>query len=243
MNHLFPPLLPKEELRQPVLVVAAHPDDEVIGCGAMLAWHRRQGHDVTVVHVSDGAAGDPDQKYEDIAAIRRREGAEALRRLGVEDVLFLDYPDGQLPEHRDAITDALQQLFTERAPKTLYSFFYTEAHRDHRAVAASVAAAAPALPADCRCMLFGVNQVVAGGSMFDVTELATVKEHALASYESQLAYADFKTKTLQRDSASTINIEGDGVRAVEQFAVLRPDELGEVRRRAEALYRYLLRDE
>ena len=40
MNHLFPPLLPKEQLQAPVLVIVAHPDDEVIAAGAMLAWHR-----------------------------------------------------------------------------------------------------------------------------------------------------------------------------------------------------------
>ena len=78
--------------------------------------------------------------------------------------------------------------------------------------------------------------------MFDVSEFRDQKEHALASYESQLAYADFKTKTLQRDHGATINIEGGGVTLVEQFANLQRHELETVRDSAEGLFRYLLRD-
>ena len=66
MTHMFVPLLPREDLRPPVLALAAHPDDEVIGCGGMLAWHSRQGHKVTVVHMTDGAKGDPEGKFDDI---------------------------------------------------------------------------------------------------------------------------------------------------------------------------------
>ena len=50
MNHLFSPLLPKDPLQGPVLVLAAHPDDEVIGAGGMLAHHAARGHEVVVVH-------------------------------------------------------------------------------------------------------------------------------------------------------------------------------------------------
>lgn len=240
MKHLFPPLLPKEALAPPVLVLAAHPDDEVIGCGAMLAWHRQTGHPVTVVHVSDGAAGDPDARYTDIAERRAREGRAALACLGVEDLRSLGFPDGHLPEHLPEIEARIRELLRAVAPRTVYSFFFTEAHRDHRAVAAAVARAAPAMAADTRCLLFGVNQPVVGGSMFDVTALIPQKERALACYESQLAYADFKSKTLCRDRGATMNIEDAAVQHVEQFADLRPGELQVARARADALYEYLL---
>ena len=83
MKHLFCPLLPKDALRGPVLALAAHPDDEVIGAGGMLAWHQEQGHPARVVHLTDGARGDPSRVEDDIRATRRREGQEALRRLGL----------------------------------------------------------------------------------------------------------------------------------------------------------------
>ncbi len=242
MNHLFPPLRSREELAPPVLVVVAHPDDEVIAAGATLAWHRHQGHAVTVVHATDGAAGDPGGRYDDIAAVRRREGREALARLGVDDVRSFGLPDGALPEHAASLAEHVRAVVSECAPRTLYSFFFSEAHRDHRAVAAAVAEAADLLPPECRVLLFGVNQVVMGGTMFDVTEQAEVKQHALAAYESQLAYNDFAQKILHRDNAATVNVEDPAVRYAELFADLRPAELTAVRRAVERTYRYLLRD-
>ena len=75
MNHLFSPLLPRDPLEGPVLVLAAHPDDEVIGAGSMLAYHASRGHAVTVVHATDGAAGDPNNREAgDIRDVRRAEG-------------------------------------------------------------------------------------------------------------------------------------------------------------------------
>lgn len=243
MNHLFPPLLRKEDLAPPVLVIVAHPDDEVIGCGGMLAWHRRAGHAVTVVHLTDGAAGDPEGRYADFAEQRRTEAAAALRQLGVEDVRCCGYPDGKLPEYGDKAAEQVRAFVSDIAPKTLYTFFFSEAHRDHRAVARAVAESAAALPADCRCLLFGVNQAVIGASLFDVSEFAEQKTRALASYESQLGYNDFAEKIAKRDQGATLNIEDPAVQRVELFADLRPDQLVAVRGRAESLYRYLLGDE
>lgn len=240
MKHRFPPLLPKQDLRPPVLVLAAHPDDEVIACGGMLAWHRQTGHPLTVVHVTDGAAGDPDGRHGDIAAVRRAEGKEALRRLGVEDLRGLGFTDGQVPEQIDALTARLAGLFTAIRPQTLYSFFFTEAHRDHRAVAVATARAAHALPADCRVLLYGVNQVVVGGTLFDVTGFMAQKQHALAAFASQLAYNDFQLKILHRDHAATVNVEDASVQHAELFADLRPADLPRAEQLADPLYRYLL---
>ena len=226
-----------------MLVLAAHPDDEVIACGGMLAWHRQRGDAVTVAHMTAGAEGDPDARYGDIAEVRRNEGREALRRLGVEDLRGYDHPDGQLPERLEAVTTTVGDLFEEIRPATLYSFFFTEAHRDHRAVALACAAAAPRLPAECRCLLFGVNQVVVGGTMFDIGEFVEQKQHALAAFESQLAYNDFTEKIRHRDHAATVNVEDPAVQYAELFADLRPVELQRAADLASPLYRFLLRDD
>ena len=235
LDHLFPPLLPKEALQGPVLVLAAHPDDEVISCGGMLAWHRSVGHRVVVAHATDGARGDPGGRFGDGAALRRAEGREALTRLGVDELQSLGFPDGELPEHRAALSGRLRALMTAIAPRTVYSFWFAESHRDHRALAFAMVDASDALARDCRCLLFGVNQVVSGATLFDVGAFESRKQHALSAFTTQLAYNDWREKILHRDHSMTVNIEDPAIQYAEVFADLRPAELAPVRDLAHAL--------
>ena len=153
-----------------------------------------------------------------------------------------DLPDGELPERLDEITQRLKQLFEEVRPAVLYSFWFGEAHRDHRAVAAATAAAADALPAGCRCLLFGVNQVPAGGTLFDTTAVYQRKRHALSAYRSQLAYIDLVGLSEHRDRAATVNIDISEVVHAELYADLRPDQLQPAFALADQLQRLLLGD-
>lgn len=242
MNHRFNPLLPREPLVPPVLVLAAHPDDEVIGAGGMLAWHAKQGHTITVVHCTDGAKGDPGAREDDICAVRRREGKEALLRLGIGEPQHWDLPDGELPEHRAELTRRLRELFAAVRPRTLYSFWCGEAHRDHRAVALATVAAADALPDDCRCLLYGVNNVVPGGTLFDTTDTYADKCKALQAYASQNAYIDLPAMSEHRDRANTVNVDIGGVSYGELFVDLPKADLARATELGERLQAILLKD-
>ncbi|MGE0141929.1 MAG: PIG-L deacetylase family protein [Planctomycetota bacterium] len=238
--HRFPPLLPKEALSGPVVVLAAHPDDEVIAAGGMLAWHASVGHRVVVVHATDGAQGDPSGRFGDIVARRREEGREALARLGVTEIRRLGLPDGELPEHRDALISGLAAILTEIAPKTLYGFFFTESHRDHRAVAWAAADLADRLDPATRCLLFGVNQPVPGGTMFDIGDFVEQKQRALSAFESQLAYNDWRDKIRHRAHSMTVNIEDPAIVYAEVFADLRPSQIRGVREHAHKMIEAML---
>lgn len=242
MKHLFSPLLPRDPLQGPVLVLAAHPDDEVIGAGSMLAWHASRGHAVTVVHATDGAKGDPGQREHDIRAVRRREGVEALSRLGIGEPRHWDLPDGELPEHLAELTARLAEVMREVQPRTLYSFHAGEAHRDHRAIAAATAAAAGALPADCRCLLYGVNFVPPGGTLFDVTDMYARCYRALQAYASQNAYIDLPGMSEHRCRAATVNLDIPGVLYGEMFLDLQPHELAVVHQAQDRLHRLVQRE-
>jgi LmbE family N-acetylglucosaminyl deacetylase len=243
MKHLFSPMLSRDPLQGPVLALAAHPDDEVIGAGSMLAWHALRGHAVTVVHATDGARGDPAAREGDIRAVRRREGQEALARLGLGAPRHWDLPDGDLPEHLPELTARIAEAMREIQPKTLYSFHSGEAHRDHRAVAAATAAAAAALPADCRCLLYGVNFPPPGGTLFDVTDVYPRAYRALQAYASQNAYIDLPGMSEHRCRAAVVNVDVPGVLYGELFVDLRPHELAEVHRLQDAFFRFVQRED
>ena len=243
MNHLFSPLVPRDSLEGPVLVLAAHPDDEVIGAGSMLAYHASRGHSVTVVHATDGAAGDPNNREAgDIRDVRRAEGIEALRRLGVEPARHWDLPDGQLPENLDDLTKRIEAVIREVQPKTLYSFHAGEAHRDHRALAKATANAAHALPEACRCLLYGVNFVPSGGTLFDTTDLYAKLYEALKAYSSQNAYIDLPGMSEHRNRANTVNLDIGGVLYGEMFLDVLPHEIAELHAKQDQLHRFVQRD-
>lgn len=80
------------------LVVVAHPDDVDFGAGGTVASWTEAGVEVSYCLITNGDAGgfDPAVPRSEIAGIRQAEQQAAAKELGVEDVVFLGYPDGQL---------------------------------------------------------------------------------------------------------------------------------------------------
>lgn len=233
--HAFPPIADRHALPREVLVVVAHPDDEVIGLGGLLAFHGGRGDQVCVVHATGGDQGDPDGKHADIAAIRQREVRAALQELGVAEPRGLGFEDGGLSEQGAALEDAMRTLYVEQRPALVYAFFPGEYHADHRALARACCAAAEALPADCRVLLFGVNQTVPCGTLYDYSDLVERKQAALACFASQLAYLDFATKVMHRDQAATVNVEDPAVTHAELLIETTPAAWAEYTRRIDAI--------
>src|SRR5580658_287426 len=76
----------------PVLVLAPHMDDEVIGCGGTLHCHVQAGAKVTVAYLTDGRAGDPSLAPDQISKMaeeRKNESRRATELLGISDLIFL----------------------------------------------------------------------------------------------------------------------------------------------------------
>ena len=90
-----------------VLVVTAHPDDVDFGAAGTVAQLVAGGAEVTYCVVTDGDAGgfDPAVPRADIPGIRRAEQRAAAEVLGVHDVRFLGYRDGQLTVTHDLRRD------------------------------------------------------------------------------------------------------------------------------------------
>lgn len=115
-----------------VVVVAAHPDDETLGAGGLLAAAVGLGLPVRVVLVTDGGAdGDPGT-----APRRSAELRAALDELGRGiPVRELGFPDGAVLEHREAVGAALAaELRGESASTLLVAPWIGDGHRDHRVV-------------------------------------------------------------------------------------------------------------
>lgn len=125
-----------------VLVVATHPDDEVLGCGGVMMRHAAEGDEVHVLIMTQGDARLFSRAYVDNV---RREAEEAHRILNVAQAHFLDFPAPRLdtvPGHE--LADAIYQVIDKVQPQTVYMPHQGDIHGDHRAVfLATLVAARP----------------------------------------------------------------------------------------------------
>ena len=128
-----------------VLVIAAHPDDEVLGMGGTIALHTSQGDEVRVLVVTDGSStqypGDADTR-----ARKEEEARRAARELGVEDYVHLDHPDMRLDtlEHIE-VNRIVEEHVRELGPEVVYAV-QPDVNVDHRVLFDSVAVATRPVP-------------------------------------------------------------------------------------------------
>ncbi|MFC5677439.1 PIG-L deacetylase family protein [Aeromicrobium endophyticum] len=128
-----------------VVVLSAHPDDEVLAVGGWLAG--QTDRDVVFVTATDGEAshpGSPSITPDELRARRPGELVEALRRLGfvAPDVRRLGLPDGGLERHRDDLRGLVEPLLREAS--LVLAPFAHDGHPDHEALGRAVLDAVPA---------------------------------------------------------------------------------------------------
>ena len=129
---------------QRLVVAAAHPDDETLMAGGLIAHASARGLPVVVVLASSGEGSHPHSPTwtpEALAAEREREVASAVERLAPgARLVWLRLPDGALAEHEQDIAAALVEVLEQA--DTLVSTWSGDQHPDHAAVARAAADAA-----------------------------------------------------------------------------------------------------
>ena len=203
------------------MVIVAHPDDaEFTVAGTVAAWAKAGCH-VTYVMCTDGNAGshEPGMTREKLAEIRRAEQRAACATLGVSEVVFLGYGDGQLQPTLDLRRD-LVRVIRQYKPEVVIAWDPTVMflgddyinHPDHRA--AGQAALDAAVPASAMPLLWPevgaphrVRQVYIYGNdepnvWVDVTETIEQKIAALKQHDSQMGDWD-PTEMIKEWNAET----------------------------------------
>ncbi|MFF5784661.1 PIG-L deacetylase family protein [Streptomyces sp. NPDC012693] len=121
-----------------ILVVAAHPDDEVLGMGGTIAKHAlHEGAQVTVLCVTDGSSSQyPGDRT--VLELKHEEARRAAKLLGVHEYLQRDLPDMRLDAvpHVE-INAVVEQAVRDVEPHTVYTV-HPDVNMDHRAVFRSV---------------------------------------------------------------------------------------------------------
>jgi len=136
-EFVIPPLDPTAARGRRIVVLAAHPDDEVLGVGGLLTTLSRLGHRLTMVWASDGEASHPASTVIDpggMAARRRAEAIAGLARLGItpDATHRLGLPDGGLADRTRELAAALGGIV--EPDDLLLAPWSGDGHPDHEAV-------------------------------------------------------------------------------------------------------------
>ncbi|MEP7199821.1 MAG: PIG-L deacetylase family protein [Chloroflexota bacterium] len=201
---------------QHLIFVAAHPDDLETIAGGTIYQLTQRGVVVIEVLCTDGNIGTHDTTRftrKSLARTRRKEARAAAQFLGVREVVFLGYDDGELVPSLDLRAEIAQQ-YRIFQPDTLMTFDpHGEGHPDHRA--AGRAATDALIPASMplyrkrqlrhgvkpssiqRTYLFGGRPREREAIHVDVTDLWDVRMQALRLHACQFGQPDFKFDWLE----------------------------------------------
>jgi LmbE family N-acetylglucosaminyl deacetylase len=120
---------------QSILILAAHPDDEVLGCGGTIAKLADQGAIVHVAFLADGVfsrVGDVVAQQEEVH-VRRAAANKACSILRVKSVSFGEFPDNRMDTVALLdITKALEGLIAEYKPEVVFTHHAGDVNIDHR---------------------------------------------------------------------------------------------------------------
>lgn len=121
------------------VIIAPHPDDEVLGCGGLMCQLHQLERSVALISVTDGGGSHPGSTLwpeQRLKAIRPQESADALSRLGLQpdavEWLRGGFPDGGIASQEEALTTFLEQHLCPT--DVVFTVWAQDGHPDHEAV-------------------------------------------------------------------------------------------------------------
>ena len=220
-------------MKSRVLVIAPHPDDEVLGVGGTIARLTHEGHDVLVTIVTHG---DPSMFVPAFIDQGRQEALEAHRLLGVRDTIFLKgFPAALLdtiPHSR--LNEALGKVLHDVEPELLFIPFNGDVHLDHRLVFESaLVAARPNSTQPVRAIYayetlsetnWNAAPLTPGflpNTYFDISAFLEVKLEAMRIFQTQLKSFPHERSLEAIQALARLRGATVGLEAAEAFVLIR----------------------
>ncbi|MCD9022320.1 PIG-L deacetylase family protein [Cohnella silvisoli] len=191
--------------RNKVLVIAAHPDDEILGCGATMAKHKHDGDEVSVVILAEGLTSrdeyrDRSTRSKDLSEL----GAAAYKAneiLGVDSVTLEEFADNRMDSvDRLEIIKKVEFLLDKYRPDVVYTHHIGDVNIDHRRIHEAVLTACRPIPGNHRVnhllyfevpsstewMTPGSAPHFAPNWFVDVSDTLELKLKALEAYHTEM---------------------------------------------------------
>lgn len=189
-------------MSQSILILAAHPDDEVLGCGGTIAKLADKGAIIHVAFLADGvfSRAVEQEKMQEELRIRRAAAQKACDILSVKSVSFGNFPDNRMDTVALLdITKVLENLISEHMPEVVFTHHASDVNIDHRRIhEAAVTACRPQrghpvktllcfeVPSSTEWQLPGSAPVFTPNWFVDISDTLDRKFAALDAYAVEL---------------------------------------------------------
>jgi LmbE family N-acetylglucosaminyl deacetylase len=187
-----------------IAIIAAHPDDEILGCGGTTARHSLAGDTVSVLILAEGVtsrdkARSPSTRRDDLSKLAKAAHA-ANAMLGVSDIKLHDFPDNRMDSvSRLDVVKVVEDFLQNCKPSVVYTHFANDLNVDHQVTHEAVVTACRPVPNSqiVTLLFFEVPsstewQVGAGSQAFfpswyvEISSTLTKKMEALKAYSSEM---------------------------------------------------------
>jgi len=215
-----------------VLIIAAHPDDEVLGCGGAIAKHFAMGDTVNVVFLTDGESARENHNSSDIK-YRREAALAALDILGVNgEIRFLNFPDNALDSVRLLdIVVALEDIILSFNTSIVYTHSSVDLNIDHQLVNRAVMTCFRPIRKKNPLAIYAfeiasstewaINNQFRPTHFVDIVDFLTAKTDAMLAYNSEMRTSPHPRSLDYIKSLAIVRGAQGGFLYAESFETLR----------------------
>ncbi len=217
-----------------ILIVASHPDDETIGCGATIAKHSENGDTVKVITLTNGVSSRREGGAKESEA-RVKAYHKALSKLGAESLMEGNFPDNQLDSvPLLEIVQFIESVKSKYKFDIIYTHSSSDLNIDHRKAFEATMTAFRPEPEDesneIRCFeissstdfSFGqINSIFKPNLFIDITNFYTMKVEALKCYKDEMRDFPHSRSFEALESLAKLRGSSVGLKKAEAFEIIR----------------------
>jgi len=226
-------------MSESVLIVAAHPDDEILGCGGTIARHVAKGDEVNIIILAEGATSRSESgvgrnhelELDSLGGAAR----EAAKILGANTPRFIGLPDNRMDSvDLLEVVKHIETAISEFRPATVYSHHGGDLNIDHQITLRAVMTACRPLPGTTvnRLLAFetvsstewsipSVDAPFIPNCYVDISDFIETKTAALDAYSMEMRTFPHPRSTTNVINLARVRGADVGVEAAEAFMILK----------------------
>ncbi|MBU1019247.1 MAG: PIG-L deacetylase family protein [Patescibacteria group bacterium] len=215
-----------------ILVIVAHPDDEILGCGGTIAKLKTENKEVRILILSQGMRSRDDAQDRNINALQE-DAKEASKIIGSDKLLIESFPDNSFDSvPMLEIIKKIESIIEEFKPDTVFTHSGSDLNIDHKITCEAVKVACRPMEGTCvkRLLAFEVPSSTEWGFLgnnsfhpnkfIDISGTLDKKLEAMSAYKGELREFPHPRSLEYMESLAKVRGGGAGYNAAEAFELV-----------------------